>query len=93
MEEEKRVYSEELERLSFDFGVLDINNAVKTYNELKSKDFLYNEEKELLAESNNKIVIWNSRVKNLIDIYNSLINRGVDMIPSPQKYYIRGFYE
>lgn len=85
-------YTEKMDQLSSDYALLEMQDAVETYNNLRSME--YRTENRALAEMNNKIIMWNVRVNSVIDIYKSLIAKDKDLIiPSPEKYFIKGFVE
>lgn len=87
-------YTEKMDQLSFDYALLEMQDAVETYNNLRSREYRTETENRALAEMNNKIIMWNVRVNSVIDIYKSLIAKDKDLIiPSPEKYFIKGFVE
>lgn len=87
-------YAVKLEQLSADFGLLGMQDAVETYNSLRSMEYRTEPENRALAEANNKIIMWNVRVNSVIKIYESLMEKYKDPnIPSPEKYFIKGISE
>ena len=87
-------YTEKMDQLSSDYALLEMQDAVETYNNLRSMEDRTETENRALAEMNNKIIMWNVRVNSVIDIYKSLIAKDKDLIiPSPEKYFIKGFVE
>lgn len=87
-------YTEKMDQLSSDYALLEMQDAVETYNNLRSMEYRTETENRALAEMNNKIIMWNVRVNSVIDIYKSLIAKDKDLIiPSPEKYFIKGFVE
>lgn len=87
-------YTEKMDQLSYDYAFLEMQDAVETYNNLRSMEYRTETENRALAEMNNKIIMWNVRVNSVIDIYKSLIAKDKDLIiPSPEKYFIKGFVE
>ena len=87
-------YTEKMDQLSYDYASLEMQDAVETYNNLRSMEYRTETENRALAEMNNKIIMWNVRVNSVIGIYKSLIAKDKDLIiPSPEKYFIKGFVE
>lgn len=87
-------YTEKLDQLSSDYTLLEMQDAVETYNNLRSMEYRTETENRALAEMNNKIIMWNVRVNSVIGIYKSLIEKDKDLIiPSPEKYFIKGLVE
>lgn len=87
-------YTEKMDQLSSDYALLEMQDAVETYNNLRSMEYRTETENRALAEMNNKIIMWNVRVNSVIGIYKSLIAKDKDLIiPSPEKYFIKGFVE
>lgn len=87
-------YAEKLDQLSSDYGLLEMQDAIDTYNRLRSLESRTEAEIRTLAEVNNRIVMWNVRVNSVIGIYKSLKEKDKDLIiSSPEKYFIKGFVE
>lgn len=94
MDELLKHYAEKMEQLSSDYGLLGMQDAIEAYNGLKSMENRTDAENRTLAEMNNKIIMWNVRVNSVIEIYKSLMNKNRDLIiPSPEKYFIKGMVE
>lgn len=87
-------YAEKLDQLSSDYGLLEMQDAIDTYNRLRSLEYRTEAENRTLAEVNNRIIMWNVRVNSVIGIYKSLKEKDKDLIiSSPEKYFIKGFIE
>ena len=94
MDELLKHYAEKMEQLSSDYGLLGMLDAIEAYNSLRSMESRTDAENRTLAEMNNKIIMWNVRVNSVIEIYKSLMNKNRDLIiPSPEKYFIKGMVE
>lgn len=94
MDELLKHYAEKMDQLSSDYGLLEMQDAIETYNKLRGMEFRTDAENRTLAEMNNKIIMWNVRVNSVIEIYKSLMNKNRDLIiPSPEKYFIKGMVE
>lgn len=94
MKELLKHYAEKLDQLSSDYGLLEMQDAIDTYNRLRSLEYRTEAENRTLAEVNNRIIMWNVRVNSVIGIYKSLKEKDKDLIiSSPEKYFIKGFIE
>lgn len=87
-------YAERYEELGKDYSILEISDTVKKLNELNDKEHRYNQVLSLLeecemAEGHNKIVMWNKRINNELEMYNTLIAMGATGIPSPTDYVVK----
>lgn len=77
--------------LSDDHDFWGIDEAIETYNELKSReDLLTEKESQIMSNSDKKIAAWNKRVNETGKIYQDLIDRDISEITSPYKYWIKG---
>lgn len=87
-------YAEKMDLLSSDYGLLGMQDAIETYNRLRSLEYRTEAENRTLAEVNNRIIMWNVRVNSMIKTYKSLMEQDKNLIiPSPEKYFIKGFVE
>lgn len=94
MEELLEEYANRIDQLSSDYGLLRMEDAVETFNRLRSMEARTNEDNRALTEANNKIIMWNQRVNTVIAIYNSLMEMDRSLfISSPERYFIRGIVE
>ncbi len=83
-------YETNIIKLSADFGVWGINEAIGICNELKVRESVLDEqEKQKLVETEKRIIAWNKRVNEMVNIYDGLKSRKIDGLTSPYKYFIR----
>jgi len=88
----KEDYEDLINTLSSDFGTWEIKETVESYNALKENErILSSEDGKLLIASNRKIITWNKRVNEVIELYNYLNSKEVKGLTPPYKYVIKGF--
>lgn len=86
----KENYNDKVNSLNNDYVFWGIDETIKAFNELKSREgFLNDNEKQLLSDSNRKLVAWNKRVNEVVEFYNQLMGKGINGITAPYKYVLK----